>query len=162
MPVLLTFMILASVRYTLSPGVVVREVDDHVVALSDVHSNCARNLNRGSHDGVAVACICARIDRNRMLEEIGVSGDHSHRFNIARRAEEPKVPLGRCRSGRENAEPVLSVPDSHPRLNRSVDDPLVATGRIDHFISALRIQGTEPLLGKDQRNVSDAVVSRQS
>ena len=96
-----------------------------------------------------------------MLEEIGISGDHSHRFDMPVGPEEPKVPLGRCRSGRENAEPILSVPDSQLRLNLSVDDPLVATGRIDHFISALCIQGTEPLLGKDQRKVSDAVVSRQ-
>ena len=104
------------------------------------------------------ASIHAIIDRNRMLEEIGVSGNANHRFNSACRAvAEPEVPLGRCRSGRENAEPVLSAPDSKPWLNRSVDDELVATGRIDHFISALCIKGTEPFLRKDQRNVSDAV-----
>src|SRR6266540_5694712 len=101
------------------------EVDDHVVALSDVNSKCAWSDNRVSHDGVAVVFVHAIIDRNRMLEEIGISGDHNNCFNIASGADERKVPLGLCRAGRENPEPVLSVSDSHPRLNLSVDDELV-------------------------------------
>ena len=67
--------------------IVVPEVDDHVVAFSDVHSDCARSINDVSCDGVGVTCIRARIDRNRMLEEIGISGDARHRFNSACRAE---------------------------------------------------------------------------
>src|SRR5262249_24189838 len=99
----------------------------------------ARSNNRGANDGVTVACIRARIDRNRMLEEIGVSSHYSHGSDCAIRLDQRKVPLGLCRTGRKKAEPVLSASDSQLRLNLSIYNELVAAGRIDHFISPLSI-----------------------
>ena len=99
----------------LSARSVLPEVDDHVVAFSNVHSNCARSINDLVPCGWRWYYLhlrgCHRPERafSRKLASVATHVIVSTAPVVPWRSL--KVPLCRCRSSRENAEPVLSVPE---------------------------------------------------